>query len=76
MLSFFVLVDGKVDEEKLTREENAKILNSEQANKKLNKTFHILDNIQFQNNKTETMQWERNQSSALDIQRMQATLSK
>ena len=70
------MVDGKIDEDKFRREENAKILNLEQETKQLNKTMHILDNIQVQNTKTETMQWEKKQSSTQDIEKMNATLSK
>ena len=35
------MVDGKIDEDKLKREENAQIMTSEQANQKLNKTMEV-----------------------------------
>ena len=74
-MSFYVIIEGKVDEELANELERIEKLEMEE-----DISFYsmkdTLDKIQFLQRKADMMQWKRKQSLSQDMSKMEATLCK
>ena len=74
-VSFYVIVEGKVDEDLVNEQERTQKLEIEEDTS-YDTMKEALDNIKRLHRKADLIQWEKKQSLSRDMSKMEATLSK
>ena len=74
-VSFYVIVEGKVDEDRVNEQERIQKLEVEEDTS-FDLMKEALDKIKWIHRQTDLLQWEKKQSLSRDMSKMEATLCK